>query len=117
MISNSSTINDHVKFAVAFRHATNVIPRDGLTINRAYMLVSIYYFRNGDPFKMIQLLTIYPKKTSIFYYTYLFVKHGFLIKDHFIYSFSEKAIKYINDVMQITNEMYSGDYYFYIKKS
>jgi hypothetical protein len=109
-------LNDHLKFAIAFRHATNAIPREGLTINRAYFLISVYHFKAGDSFRMIELMRIYPSKCTIFYYTYLFVKNGFLIKDHFVYTFSDKAIKYINSVIGLTNKMYKGDYYFFIKK-
>jgi hypothetical protein len=110
-------ISDKIRFSSAFRQAVYTVKREGLSWKRAYFLIAFYDFTKGTSFRIYQMDMVYPSRQLLRYYVLSFEKNGFLIRNHFTYSFTDKAIKYIAAILEMTENIYCGDYYFYLKKS
>jgi hypothetical protein len=113
---NFETLSDHLKYSTALRHAIYNVKREGLSYKRCYFLLSIYILKMDNPFRMYELDLINKSRPLVFYYIYSFLKFGFLNKDHFTYTLSDKAMKYINNVLQLTDDLYKGDQLFPTQK-
>jgi len=110
-------ISNKIRFSSAFRQAIYTVKREGLSWRRAYFLIAFYNFTKGASFRVYQMQPVYPSGPLLLYYVRSFEKNGFLIRNHFTYSFTDKAIKYITSILEMTENIYCGDYYFYLKKS
>jgi hypothetical protein len=114
---NFETLTDHLKFSTALRYSIYTIKREGLTHKRSYFLLCVYILKTDKQFRMYELAQVNKSKPLLFFYVYKFLKFGFLVKDHFTYTLSEKALRYINDVLQLADDLYKKDQYFPTQKS